>query len=105
MIHRIKKSNGDLVDSNADIASEAITYFSDLFTGSLESSSEIWYLIPSMISEEDNVKLEAVPSIEEVYRVVRTMDGDSAAGPDGFTGKFFYICVGSGRPRCLQYGT
>ncbi|XP_027182270.1 uncharacterized protein LOC113780688 [Coffea eugenioides] len=89
MIHRIKKSNGDWVGTNADIASEAITYLSDFFTGSLESSSEMWHLILSMISEEDNVKLEAVPSIKEVYRVVRSMDGDSAAGPNGFAGKFF----------------
>ncbi|XP_071929043.1 uncharacterized protein [Coffea arabica] len=89
MIHRIKKSNGVWVDKNDDIATEAITYFSDLFTCSLESSSDLRYLIPSIISEEDNEKLEEVPSIEEVYRVVRSMDGDSAAGPDGFTGKFF----------------
>ncbi|XP_071917209.1 uncharacterized protein [Coffea arabica] len=89
MIHRIKKSNSDWVGTNADIASEAISYLSDLFTSSLESSSEMWHLIPSMISEEDNVKLEAVPSIDEVYRVARSMDGDSAAGPDGFAGKFF----------------
>ncbi|XP_071921800.1 uncharacterized protein [Coffea arabica] len=88
MIHRIKKSNGVWVDKNDDIATEAITYFSDLFTCSLESSSDLRHLIPSIISEEDNEKLEEVPSIEEVYRVVRSMDGDSAAGPDGFTGKF-----------------
>ncbi|XP_027152155.1 uncharacterized protein LOC113758673 [Coffea eugenioides] len=89
MIHRIKNSNGDWVDTTIDIASQAITYFSDLFTGSLQSSPDMRHLIPSMISEEENEKLEAVPTIEEVYRVVKSMDGDSAAGPDGFTGKFF----------------
>ena len=30
-----------------------------------------------------------MPTIEEVYRVIKSMDGDSVAGPDGFTGKFF----------------
>nr|XP_027099065.1 uncharacterized protein LOC113718354 [Coffea arabica] len=89
MIHRIKKSNGVWVDTNADIATEAISYFSNLFTGSLQSASDMQHLISPMISEEDNAKLEEVPSIDEVYRVVRSMDGDSAAGPDGFTGKFF----------------
>ncbi|XP_071902759.1 uncharacterized protein [Coffea arabica] len=89
MIHRIKKSNGVWVDTNDDIATEAITYFSDFFTGSSESSSDMQHLIPTIISEEDNEKLEKIPSIEEVYRVVSSMDGDSAAGPDGFTGKFF----------------
>ena len=33
--------------------------------------------------------LEAFLSIEEVHRVVMSMDGDSEAGPDGFTSKFF----------------
>lgn len=27
--------------------------------------------------------------MEDVRRVVSNMDGDSAAGPDGYTGKFF----------------
>ncbi|XP_071928030.1 uncharacterized protein [Coffea arabica] len=89
MIHRIKKPNGAWVDMNADIADEAISYFSNLFTGSLESSSDMLNLIPPIISEDDNDKLEEFPSIEEIYRVVRSMDGDSVAGPDGFTGKFF----------------
>ncbi|XP_071926511.1 uncharacterized protein [Coffea arabica] len=38
---------------------------------------------------EDNMILEEVPTLEEVRRVVFAIDGESAAGPDGFTGKFF----------------
>ncbi|XP_071912247.1 uncharacterized protein [Coffea arabica] len=89
MIHRIKKSNGVWVDADVDIASEAAKYFNDLFTGTLDSSSDMLHLIPHMVSGEENGKLESVPSIDEVYRVVKSMDGDSAAGPNGFTGKFF----------------
>ena len=33
--------------------------------------------------------LQEVPSMEEVRQVIFEMDGDSAAGPDGFTGKSF----------------
>ena len=43
-----------------------------------------------MIIGEDNRCLEGVPNMEEVRRVVFVMDGKSAAGPDGFTGKFFH---------------
>ncbi|XP_071928018.1 uncharacterized protein [Coffea arabica] len=89
MIHRIKKANGVWVDNEADIASEATTYFSELFSDSLGSSADMLQLIPPMISGEDNVKLEEIPSIEEVFRVLKAMDEESAAGPDGFTGKFF----------------
>ncbi|XP_071917028.1 uncharacterized protein [Coffea arabica] len=91
MIHRIKKSNGVWVDADADIESEAISYFSNLFSSPSESASDMLHLIPHMISGEDNGRLEAVPSMEDVHRVVRAMDGDSAAGPDGFTGKFYTL--------------
>ncbi|XP_071902637.1 uncharacterized protein [Coffea arabica] len=89
MIHRIKKSNGVWVEKDDDIASEATAYFNDLFTGPLESSIDMLHLIPPLVTEEDNGKLEALPSIEEVYGVIKLMDGESVAGPDGFTGKFF----------------
>ncbi|XP_071918896.1 uncharacterized protein [Coffea arabica] len=89
MIHRIKKSNAVWVDTDDDISTEATEYFNNLFTGSLESSSDMLHLIPPMVSGEDNKRLEAVPTIKEVYEVVKLMDGKSAAGPDGFTGKFF----------------
>ncbi|XP_027118292.2 uncharacterized protein [Coffea arabica] len=89
MIHRIKNSDGVWVDNEDDIASAAITYFHDLFNDSLASSSDMLSLIPPKVSGEDNAKLEEVPSIEEVHRVLRSMDEESAAGPDGFTGKFF----------------
>ena len=47
------------------------------------------HLIPSLITEEENKTLEEVSSMEEVRRVVFAMDGESAAGLDGFMGKFF----------------
>ncbi|XP_071939206.1 uncharacterized protein [Coffea arabica] len=51
--------------------------------------SEMLHLILSLITREDNVALEGYPSMEEVKRAVFGMDGDSAAGPDCFIGKFF----------------
>ena len=63
------------MDTDVDIASEATKYFNDLFTGTLDSSSNMLHLIPHMVSGEENGKLESVPSIDEVYRVVKLMDG------------------------------
>ncbi|XP_071918841.1 uncharacterized protein [Coffea arabica] len=89
MIHRIKKSNSEWVDTDTEIASEAIAYFSNLFAGPLEAASDMLHLIPPLITTEDNCMFEAAPTIKEVHQAVRAMDGDSAAGPDGFTGKFY----------------
>ena len=58
-----------------------------------------------MILGEDKRLLKAVPSMEKVHRVVVSVDGDSTVGLDGFTGKFFYLCVGCYGSGCLKYGT
>ena len=89
MIHRIKNSNGVWVDEDADIAGEAITYFSNLFSRPSVAAFDMLHLIPPTILREDNRMLEVIPFIEEVHQGVRSMDGDNAPGPDGFTGTFY----------------
>nr|XP_027120658.1 uncharacterized protein LOC113737662 [Coffea arabica] len=69
VIHRIKSSAGDWLESADDIESEAESFFKRLFT--------------------DNEMLDEIPYKEEVKSVIFAMDGGSAAGPDGFSGKFF----------------
>ena len=89
MIHRIKNSNGIWVDADDDIASEAIRYFSYLFSDPTGSSSELLHLILPIVTGEESRLLEEVPCMEEVRWVVFAMDGDSAVGPNGFTGMFY----------------
>ena len=55
-------------------------------------------VIPKVVSDVQNADLERFPSHKEVREVVFKMDGESAGGPDGFTGTFFYFCVGGGGP-------
>ncbi|XP_071902625.1 uncharacterized protein [Coffea arabica] len=87
MIHRIKKVDGMWVEEDEEIANEAIAYFLDLFFGCTNSNLDgLLNLIPSIITGEDTKVLEEVATMEEVRRVVFAMDGESAAGPDGFTG-------------------
>lgn len=45
--------------------------------------------IPSMISAEDNLKIERVPKMEEVNTTVFEISGSSVAGPDSFIRLFF----------------
>ncbi|XP_071924882.1 uncharacterized protein [Coffea arabica] len=90
MIHRVKTSEGTWVDKDDDIAQEAIKYFSDLFTGSLDTGlDELGHLVSPMVMDDESNRLAEVPDMEEVCQLVFDMDGESAAGPYGFTGKFF----------------
>lgn len=45
-----------------------------------------------MVSEEDNEKLLAEPTLEEVKHVVFSFNGYSTYGPDGFSGLFYQQC-------------
>nr|XP_027090500.1 uncharacterized protein LOC113711541 [Coffea arabica] len=100
-IHRIRDSRGKWVTNDAEIGKEAVRYFGDLFTAGPIVDYHLLHVIPNLSSEIDNTILEEVPSFEEVRKVIFEMDGDSAAGPDGFTGKFFVTAwevVGQGDP-------
>jgi len=45
-----------------------------------------------MVNEEDNIRIDALPDLEEVKEVVFSLDGTSSSGPDGLTGDFFQTC-------------
>lgn len=42
-----------------------------------------------MITQEQNEHMVRIPSREEVKLVVFALNGESASGPDGFSGQFF----------------
>ncbi|XP_026453581.1 uncharacterized protein LOC113354465 [Papaver somniferum] len=44
----------------------------------------IFYVIPEVVTLEDNKMLEGVPSIQEIKDVVFSLNADNAPGPDGF---------------------
>ena len=89
-IHRVKDSTGTWVDKDDDIARAAIEYFSDLFSGSVDSRrGSLMHLIPKVVTGKDNALLAEVPDMEEVRRSVFTMDGDSAAVPVDLPRTFF----------------
>nr|XP_027071862.1 uncharacterized protein LOC113696683 [Coffea arabica] len=71
MIHRVKRADGVWVEDDDGIAIEAIAYFSNLFSGDTSSNLDgLLGLIPSMITGEDNMVLEKIPTMEEVRRDV-----------------------------------
>ncbi|XP_027183870.1 uncharacterized protein LOC113782162 [Coffea eugenioides] len=90
VIHRIRRTNGDWVDDEASICNEAVSFFQGLFTEEVgRASSDMLEVIPRVLNDQDNSGLTEILSMDEVKEVLFSMDGDSGAGPDGFTGKFF----------------
>ncbi|XP_071912409.1 uncharacterized protein [Coffea arabica] len=90
VIHRIKGAVGDWIAEDNRIASEAVEYFKALFSAKPSSGSwDTLDVIPHMISHTQNEDLMRVLEMEEIREVVFGMDGESAAGLDDFTGKFF----------------
>lgn len=58
MIHHIKNSNGEWIDSEPQIYGEATSFFQELFTAENVSTSEdMFHLIPRVITEEENARL------------------------------------------------
>ncbi|XP_075101596.1 uncharacterized protein LOC142177036 [Nicotiana tabacum] len=48
--------------------------------------------VPSMVTMDQNLELSRLPTIEEVRAAVFELSGESASGPDGFTGLFYQTC-------------
>ncbi|XP_026378267.1 uncharacterized protein LOC113272677 [Papaver somniferum] len=59
-----------------------------------------------VITEEDNMMLETVPSGQEIKEVVFSLNVDSAPGPDGFPGFFYryaWDIIREGMIKTIQY--
>ncbi|KAG6538552.1 hypothetical protein ZIOFF_003676 [Zingiber officinale] len=84
---------GQCLDQPERIRESGVRYFQELLTGEIVDSTVVdTELIPSLVSAEDNLMLEGLPSAEEVKQVVWCMCQDSAAGPDGFSVAFYRAC-------------
>ncbi|XP_019230679.1 PREDICTED: uncharacterized protein LOC109211586 [Nicotiana attenuata] len=89
-LSRIQNSQGDWIEEDEDIAAEAIKFFEDQFSETaVPTSFEILDQVPSLVDVEQNSDLIKQPTMEEVKEAVFGLNGDSAGGPDGFTGKFY----------------
>ncbi|WMV30092.1 hypothetical protein MTR67_023477, partial [Solanum verrucosum] len=100
-IHQISNENGEWIQGDVNIARAACEHFQNIFTGHHNNiNEEFIQCIPRMVTEEQNQKLKADPTIEEVKQVVFAMNPNSAAGPDGMNGNFFQeIIHGIKKPK------
>ncbi|KAL6182579.1 hypothetical protein ACLB2K_043998 [Fragaria x ananassa] len=90
------------------IQNHIVDYYKNLFTkhAEYEDSGLVSKVIHSMVTLEENTMLTSVPLSEEIWAAVKSMDPDSASGPDGFNGYFFVSCwdvVGADVVKAVQY--
>ncbi|XP_060184825.1 uncharacterized protein LOC132614395 [Lycium barbarum] len=92
-LQRIQDHTGTWMDTEEEIAQEEIRFFSDQFKEeNIPTDFSMLDKIPKMVTEEQNQQLYEMPDEAEVKRAVFGLNGDSAGGPDGFTGRFFQAC-------------
>ena len=91
-IHKILADSGEWIQGEDNIAREACEYYKSIFTGKTERVREdMLHCILNIVTPEQNVELERIPTLEELRRVVMHMNTNSAPGPDGIGGKFYQI--------------
>ncbi|XP_075080127.1 uncharacterized protein LOC142165483 [Nicotiana tabacum] len=92
-LNRIQNSGGTWIEEEQKIAEEAIKFYKEQFTeAATPSSFDIVEHVPNLINTEQNAELIKQLTKEEVKVVVLGLNGDSAGGPDGMTGKFYHSC-------------
>ena len=90
MIHRVRRSDREWLGELSRIGEAVISFFQKLFTAeTVLPANGLLENIPSLVTTQDNVALTEISQLEEVKDIVFALDEESAAGPDGFTGKFF----------------
>ncbi|PKU82260.1 hypothetical protein MA16_Dca017482 [Dendrobium catenatum] len=89
-IFKISTDDGRVLDEEESILNSGVEHFKNIFNSGFVSSNMInSHIVPSCISEADNLFLTMSPSDDEVWKVMQEMNMDFVAGPDGFTTKFF----------------
>ncbi|XP_075108822.1 uncharacterized protein LOC142180675 [Nicotiana tabacum] len=90
---RIQDSLGNWVEEDDQIAAEAVKFYHEQFReDTIPTNFHIIDHIPSMVTMEQNEKLNNNPTREEIKHVVFGLNGDSTGGIDGFTGLFYQSC-------------
>ena len=84
------------INNFEEIKLAAHSFFKDLFTEERDTLPLLDRYplseIPSLIKEEDNRRLTAPISTEEIRKALHGMNPDKAPGPDGFTVRFYTAC-------------
>ncbi|XP_019234736.1 PREDICTED: uncharacterized protein LOC109215176 [Nicotiana attenuata] len=89
----IKNAEGNWLEDTTDMADEAVRFFQNQFhEDAVPTNFRILDYVPTLVDNVQNMKLIQQPTEEEIKNAVIGLNGESAGGPDGFTGAFFHSC-------------
>ncbi|XP_024163822.1 uncharacterized protein LOC112170746 [Rosa chinensis] len=90
----VMRDGNRLLEDPKEVSGHIIDYFRSLFTAdySVVDTGLVDRTIPCLVSDLENNALIAMPSSDEIYQVMCSMDHSSAPGPDGFGGVFYSHC-------------
>lgn len=92
-LKRIQDTDSNWLETHELVANTAVDFFSNQFTQIGDTTDyEILNNVPAIVTLEQNLELCKYPIIGEVKDAVFALSGDSASGPDGFTGLFYQTC-------------
>lgn len=74
-----------------DIEDHVLDYFQGIFgvDNFCTSNDLVSKVIPSLVTDHENLMLTAAPDIDEIKKAVFDLNGDDVRGPDDFGGHFF----------------
>ncbi|XP_057791142.1 uncharacterized protein LOC131008273 [Salvia miltiorrhiza] len=87
--------NNQMVYDQDEIGGHIVQFFTSLFAEDQTAEVDIVQIeavIDHKVSSAKNALLSRIPDQEEITAAVFDMDPHSAAGPDGFCGRFYHAC-------------
>jgi len=83
----------DRTTDPSQMEAHVVGYFQNIFGGNNHCTPNgiVARVVPTIVSEDDNIALTAMPLLEEIKKAVFGLNVDGAPGPDGF-GAHFYQC-------------
>nr|XP_016513013.1 PREDICTED: uncharacterized protein LOC107830042 [Nicotiana tabacum] len=95
-LHKVQAeliSEGSWIKGNEQLAAEAVNFYQAQFhEDAIPTAFGIINHVPNMVTVEQNQDFMKQPTKYEVKKAMFRLNGVSARGPDGFTGKCFHCC-------------
>ncbi|XP_050379729.1 uncharacterized protein LOC126797093 [Argentina anserina] len=88
------RDGNSIIDDPKEISDHVLNYFNDIFTADsfVRDTGLVSQVIPNLVTTEYNAMLTAIPTSEEIFQTMCSMDHNSSHGLYGFGGIFFMKC-------------